>query len=66
MTKFEIINENKAKYLKCQLWASQQDGLPKFVANEITLRWIKGRNWEGGLGNGKDSQKAFERVVSLG
>lgn len=66
MTKLEMMKENKAKYLKCQLWASQQDGLSKFVATEITLRWIKGRNWEGGLGNGKDSQKAFERVMALG
>lgn len=68
MTKLEVIKKNKADYARMEkmIASGNMTALEKAVAKNITLKWIKGNNWMGGLGCGMASQKCYERVAELG
>ena len=62
----ELMKVNKARYA----WLMEQieglEGLSKMVAETLTAKWIKGRKWEGGLGNGKDVDRMYEKLMDAG
>lgn len=68
MTKLEIMRKNKADYAKMEkmIASGKMNALEKAVAENITLKWIKGNKWMGGLGCGMAEQRCFERVMRLG
>lgn len=50
MTRIELMRENKAQYERVsKLVEAMPDGFEKDVATAVTLLWIKGTNWMGGL-----------------
>ena len=59
------MKENKAKYQYVQDNVDKlvKDKIDNAITKSLILRWIKGRNWEGGLGNGKDVNNMFERLM---
>lgn len=66
MTKLELIRKNKKQYAELEAKIPAMKGLEKAVAENITLKWIKGNKWMGGLGAGMMGQRCFERVMNLG
>jgi len=67
-TKLELIKSNKARYAKLEnIIKTMKDGVDKDIATKLGLRWIKGRNWEGGLGNSKaNNQLLFDIADKYG
>ena len=66
ISKLELITQNKAWYKYVQDNADKlvKDKIDNAITKSLILRWIKGRNWEGGLGNGKDVDNMFEKLMS--
>lgn len=66
ISKLELITQNKAWYKYVQDNADKlvKDKIDNAITKSLILRWIKGRNWEGGLGNGKDVNNMFEKLMS--
>lgn len=62
----DLIKLNKAKYDYVTKNAKKliKDKIDLDITNTLILRWIKGRNWEGGLGGGKDVDRMYERLMS--
>lgn len=65
MTRLEVIKANKEAYSKFSDEIKNMAGIQKAVAENITLAWIKGVNWMGGLGDSK-AQRLYEKVEKLG
>lgn len=68
MTKLECINQNKASYSRIEKALSaisKNDKLTILVINELTLPWIKGTNWLGGMSDSKRN-KAYQRIMAQG
>ena len=49
MTKLGVINANRAAYTEVQNAMNSMNTLEKSVAEYITLVWLKGNKWHGGL-----------------
>ena len=64
-SKLEIMQANKKRYEFVTKNASKliKDDIDLEITNSIILRWIKGRNWEGGLGSGKDIDKLYSSLA---
>lgn len=65
MTRLELIKENKARYAELQKRIPSMTGLEKAVAEHITLKWVKGSNWMGGLSDSV-ANKAYEKLEAMG
>ena len=65
ISKLELMNQNKAKYQYVLDNKDKfiKDKIDKAITDTLILRWIKGRNWEGGLGNGKDVNNMWESLM---
>ena len=65
MTRLELMNINKKRYADCLAKIEKMpDDIEKSVAIHITLHWIKGNKWMGGLGSGKSADRAFEKAMN--
>ena len=69
-SKLEIMQANKKRYEFVTKNASKliKDDIDLEITNSIILRWIKGRNWEGGLGSDKyntDFDDIYNRANNL-
>lgn len=64
-TKLELMKENKERYAKCEEYIKTASGLQKRVAETLTLAWIKGNEWMGGLSDSK-ANKYIEKLMSEG
>lgn len=53
MTKLDIIKKNKAQYSELESKIQTLTGIEKAVASTLTLAWIKGEKWMGGLSDRK-------------
>jgi hypothetical protein len=64
ISKLDLMKLSKARYKYVQDNASKlvKDKIDLAITNSLILRWIKGRNWEGGLGSGKDVDKMFIKL----
>jgi len=64
ISKGELIALNKKKYdfVVNNVDKLVKDKINKEISKTLVLRWIKGRNWEGGLGNGKDVDKMCDNI----
>ena len=64
ISKLDLINLNKKRYEFVQKNSSKfiKDKIDKEITDSLILRWIKGKNWEGGLGNGRDVDKMIESI----
>ena len=49
LTRLETMREHKAQYSDLQQQIQGMTGLTKEVATHMTLKWIKGRDWLGGI-----------------
>lgn len=65
MTKLEIITTNKANYNKQMAKNETLTGLAKAVGETLTLAWIKGNKWMGGLSDSK-ANKLYEKLMEEG
>lgn len=65
MTKLEIMKEHKAQYSELENKIQTLTGIEKAVASTLTLAWIKGENWMGGISDRK-FDKIAERLVKDG
>lgn len=65
MTKLEIITINKANYTKQMEKNETLTGLAKAVGQTLTLEWIKGNKWMGGLSDSK-ANKIYEKLMAQG
>lgn len=65
MTGFEIMKENKKQYAMQVERNKQASGLTKLVGESVTLAWIKGRDWMGGLSDSV-ACKLYSRIMKLG
>lgn len=63
-TRGEIMkyNKNSYKFLEDNVDKLVKDPLDKEVSNTLIKRWVKGRNWEGGLGSGKDIDRMYANL----
>lgn len=64
MTRFEIMEANKAHYEEYLKKIKGMTGLAKLVAENLVLAWIKGNKWMGGLSDSKYQsiyEKKFEK-----
>ena len=59
------MKENKERYAKCEEYIKTVSGLEKRVAETMTLAWIKGNAWMGGLADSK-ANKYIEKLMSEG
>lgn len=67
MTKLEIIKLHKKQYAELEeKIKTMPEGLEKQVAANVTLAWIKGNKWMGGLSGMHAYDKTFQKVVDLG
>lgn len=68
MTKLELVKKNKADYAKMEkiIASGNMTIFEKAVAENITLKWIKGNKWMGGLGCGMAAERCYGRVMNLG
>lgn len=66
ISRLELMNQNKAKfkYVQDNVDKLVKDKIDNAITKSLILRWIKGRNWEGGLGNGKDVNNMFDKLMS--
>lgn len=66
-SRIEVINQNKARYefVENNYKSICKTAYEKDLARNIILRWVKGKNWEGGLGNGKDIDKLIEKLAEI-
>lgn len=65
MTVGIIMRENKERYAKCEAVIPTLTGLEKRIAETLTLAWIKGDKWLGGLSDSK-ANKYIEKLMSEG
>lgn len=65
MTRLEIIKKNKELYRTFSEQIKDMTGLTKLVAETITLEWIKGNNWMGGISDSK-YEKLSDKLVAMG
>ena len=65
MTRLEIMKAQKELYAKLIGIIPTLEGIEKAVAQEITLEWIKGNNWLGGISDSKYN-KASLRLENIG
>lgn len=65
MTKFELIKLNKAQYEEQVKRNETLTGIAKAVGETLTLTWIKGNNWMGGLSDSK-ANKIYEKLMAKG
>ncbi len=65
-TRLEIMRENQAHYANLQeRIKTMTPGLERDVASTMTLNWIKGTNWIGGLNSAAES-KSWKQLARLG
>lgn len=66
ISRLDLMNINKKRYEYVQNNASKliKDDIDKAITDTLILRWVKGRNWEGGLGAGKDIDKMCDKLMS--
>ncbi len=66
MKKIDIINKHKTDYamLEAKI-AKMPAGLERAVAQHVTLTWIKGTKWMGGLSDAA-AERAYSRVTAMG
>lgn len=65
-TRLEIMRLNQAQYADLQERIKKMSpGLERDVASTITLNWIKGTNWMGGLNSAADT-KSWKQLARLG
>ena len=65
MTKLEVITENKKAYAKLEKKIPAMRGLEKAVAQNITLKWIKGNKWMGGISD-TVANRSYDRLMAMG
>lgn len=65
MTKLELMNENKKMYAELERKIPSMSGIEKAVAETLTLAWIKGDKWMGGLSDSK-ANKMYDRLMREG
>jgi hypothetical protein len=65
MTKLDIIRENKKAYADLEKKIPAMTGIEKAVAENLTLKWIKGNKWMGGLSDSVHT-KADEKLMAMG
>lgn len=65
LTRLEIMRNHKAQYSDFQLKIQGMTGLTKEVATRMTLKWIKGRDWLGGISDA-EYNRALESLEKLG
>lgn len=66
MTKLEMMKKNQKNYMAMEKRIEgMENGLEKLVAVNITLKWIKGTKWMGGI---SDSvvMKAYDKLMAMG
>lgn len=66
MTKLEVMKKNQKNYAAMEKKIEgMENGLEKLVAVNITLKWIKGTKWMGGI---SDSvvMKAYDKLMAMG
>lgn len=66
MTYIDLMRMHKKEYAEVEEKIPFLSGIEKLVAKYLTLRWIKGYKWEGGLGNSRSVNDAYERIMKLG
>ena len=66
MTKLELMKQNKKRYAELEEKIESLSGIERDVAKHLTLNWIKGAKWEGGLGSGQRGQRCYERLMKMG
>jgi hypothetical protein len=66
ISRLDLMSINKKRYEYVQNNASKliKDDIDKAITDTLILRWVKGRNWEGGLGAGKDIDKMCDKLMS--
>lgn len=66
MTRLDVIKANKNKYAKMEAKIkTMPEGLEKLVSQNLTLKWIKGNNWLGGI-NDKVASVVFLKLTKMG
>lgn len=66
MTKLEVMKANQKNYAAMEKRIKGMgDGLEKLVAVNITLKWIKGTKWMGGLSDSV-AMKAYGKLMDMG
>ena len=65
MTKLEIMTANKKAYAELEAQIKKMNGIEKVVAENLTLAWIKGNKWMGGLSDSK-ANKIYEKLMDMG
>ena len=65
MTRIEIMRCNKQAYADFSAKIAGMRGIQKAVAENLTLEWIKGNNWLGGLSDSR-YQKISDKLISAG
>lgn len=65
MTRLEIMNDNKKEYAKLEKKILGMTGLEKAVAQHITLKWIKGNKWMGGISDSV-ANRAYDKLMAMG
>lgn len=65
MTKLEVIKLNKKQYAELEASIPAMSGLEKAVAQYVTLAWIKGTKWMGGLSDSA-ADRAYSKVMAMG
>lgn len=62
MTTMETMRRNKAGYEECLVMSETLAGLEQLVAKTLTLAWIKGNGWMGGLSD-KVADRLYEKYI---
>ena len=66
MTKMEIMNQNKKIYARFKAEVIPElNEFERLVAENITLAWIEGKNWMGGLADAK-ANRLFNKLSKKG
>ena len=61
-SRLEIMKEHQYMYKQFENKSNSYDKFRKLVAQNITLPWIKGYNWMGGISDSA-YQKGFEKIA---
>lgn len=66
MTKLEVMKTNQKNYAALEKRIEGMgNGLEKLVAVNITLKWIKGTKWMGGISDSV-AMKAYDKLMGMG
>lgn len=65
MTRLEIMKLNQKTYVDFSRQIDAMDGIAKAVAQTLTLTWIKGKKWMGGISD-SEYQKGADKLEAMG